>query len=68
MLPAERIAMEFHAAYERLAPSFAYETREASSVPWREVPENNRLLMISVAASLLSRGVIKPGDPPTRGD
>ena len=67
MTGAEKIASEFHAAYESLAPSFAYETRKASAVPWHDVPEANRLLMISVVASLIARGVIKPGDPPTRG-
>ena len=28
----ERIARMFHEAYERLAPSFAYETREAEAM------------------------------------
>lgn len=67
MIPAERIASSFHAAYESLAPAFGYETREDSAKPWHDVPEENKLLMIAVAASLLARGVIKPGDPPTRG-
>ena len=48
----ERIAQMFHEAYERLAPSFAYETREASAKPWAEVPENNRRLMTAVVAEV----------------
>lgn len=45
---SEQIAKQFHEAYERLAPSFSYETRERSRKPWEEVPENNRRLMIAV--------------------
>lgn len=56
---AERVAKEFHETYERLAPIYAYRTREASAVPWAEVPENNRALMIAVCESLLARGTIK---------
>lgn len=54
----ERIAREFHHTYEALAPSFGYETREASAVPWEQVPEQNRRLMRAVVADLLGRGVI----------
>lgn len=55
---AERVAKAFHESYERQAPSVGYETRKASAVPWESVPENNRQLMINVAADLLTRGVI----------
>lgn len=50
----EALAQRFHETYERLAPSFGYETRKASAVAWNEVPENNRKLMIAVCAELLS--------------
>jgi hypothetical protein len=56
---AEKIAKEFHEAYERLAPTFSYETRKASAKPWEEVPNNNRNLMIAVCQELLDNGVIK---------
>jgi hypothetical protein len=59
--PAEHIAAQFHAAYERLAPGHGYKTREASAVPWEEVPEANKNLMIAVAQDLLDRGVINGG-------
>jgi hypothetical protein len=49
---AEKIAQRFHEAYERLAPSFGYTTREASAGAWENVPEQNRKLMIAVCAEL----------------
>jgi hypothetical protein len=51
---AEQLARLFHETYERLAPLFGYETREASAVPWEEVPESNKKLMIAVCAELLT--------------
>lgn len=50
---AELLAQTFHDIYEELAPSFGYETREASAKPWAEIPEANRALMIAVAERLL---------------
>ncbi|WP_327376191.1 hypothetical protein OG393_20930 [Streptomyces sp. NBC_01216] len=55
---AEEIARSFHEAYEELAPSHGYETREASRKPWSDVPEQNRALMIAVVGRLLDEGVI----------
>lgn len=52
----EALAQAFHEAYERLAPSHGYETRKASAVPWAEVPEPNRSLMVAVAGELLAAG------------
>lgn len=49
-LDAELMARSFHEAYERLAPSFGYRTREASAVPWVDVPDVNKDLMVAVAA------------------
>lgn len=57
---AEEIAREFHEAYERLAPEHGYKTREASAVPWADVPENNKALMMAVAMDLVDRRVIAP--------
>jgi NTP pyrophosphatase (non-canonical NTP hydrolase) len=50
----DALAQRFHEAYERLAPSFGYATREASAKPWAEVPENNRRLMTAVCAEILA--------------
>ncbi len=57
-MTAEQIAQAFHEAYERLAPDFGYETREASAKPWAEVPEQNKSLMVAVVQALLDAGVI----------
>lgn len=54
----EQIAREFHETYERLAPDHGYETRKESAVPWSEVPEQNRSLMIAVIEELLARNVL----------
>lgn len=62
MSAAEALAIQFHEAYERLAPEHGYSTREASRKPWREVPENNRSLMIAVAADILGRPVTLEAD------
>jgi hypothetical protein len=47
---AEDLARAFHETYERLAPQFDYQTRPDSAKYWDDVPENNRNLMIMVAA------------------
>jgi hypothetical protein len=61
MKTAELIAGAFHATYETLAPEHKYETREASAVPWADVPEDNKALMIATVQLLLDTGVIVPG-------
>lgn len=55
---AERIAREFHAAYERLAPSHGYETREESRTEWDALPAANRGLMVDTVRDLLEAGVL----------
>ncbi len=52
---ARETAKAFHEAYERLAPSFGYETRSESAVPWEQVPEQNRALMEAVVAEVLAK-------------
>ena len=61
--PAD-VARLFHETYERLAPEFGYRTREASAVPWDEVPETNRALMIATVTEVLAgfRVTPKPDD------
>ena len=53
--PAEGLARLFHETYERLAPDYGYRTREASAVPWEDVPDGNKRLMIATAAEVLER-------------
>lgn len=50
---ADELAAFFHATYERLAPAFGYATREASAVPWEQIPDQNRALMVAVAGEVL---------------
>jgi hypothetical protein len=52
-LTAEKLAEAFHETYERFAPQFAYETRKESALPWEELPEKNKQLMIAVCRELL---------------
>lgn len=49
----EELAQKFHETYERLAPEYGYTTREASAVPWDQVPLNNRNLMVAVCREIL---------------
>ena len=53
-MKAEQLARLFHETYEELAPNFDYKTRKASAKPWDDVPENNKKLMIAVAARVLT--------------
>jgi hypothetical protein len=64
---AEALARRFHETYERLAPEYGYRTREASAVPWDDVPEANKGLMIAVCGELLDavRDTERPVLPPT---
>ncbi len=50
---AEQLAKRFHELYEELAPSCDYRTRRESAVPWAEVPEKNKSLMVAVCARIL---------------
>lgn len=52
-MSAEQLAQRFHEHYERLAPEHGYKTREASAMPWEDVPEANKSLMIAVAGEVL---------------
>jgi len=54
MPDAESVARLFHETYERLAPTFGYETREATRVSWDNMPERNKRLMIATTAELLA--------------
>jgi hypothetical protein len=53
------VAKAFHESYERQAPNFGYKTREASAVPWEDVPAQNQDLMRAVIKDLLDRSIIR---------
>lgn len=48
-----QLAQWFYETYERLAPSFGYETRKDSAKPWEEVPDKNKKLMTAVCREIL---------------
>lgn len=50
---AVALARRFHEAYEEFAPAFGYETRTETRVPWEELPDNNRKLMIAACVAVL---------------
>lgn len=50
----EVAARAHHDAYERLAPTLGYETREATRVPWDDLKTDMRLLMVESEAEALS--------------
>ena len=58
MTTEEMVAREFHKAYEDLALHFGYKTRQDTAVPWEDVPEKNRNLMMAVITELLTKEVI----------
>jgi hypothetical protein len=62
----ERIARAFHGVYETLAPEYGYESRPESRVPWADVPEKNRALMIGTVRRLVETGVISLPDIATQ--
>lgn len=59
---ADFVARAFHEAYEKLAPAYSYRTRKASAVPWEDVPEKNKRLMVAVCRSLIRAKVITGGE------
>ncbi|KKN12468.1 hypothetical protein LCGC14_1016360 [marine sediment metagenome] len=52
-LHPERLARNFHRIYERLAPSFSYTTRKESAVPFDDLPDNNKNLMLAVCSEIV---------------
>lgn len=49
----EEMAQAFHEAYERLAGDFGYKTRAESAVPWADVPEANKALMVATIRNVM---------------
>jgi hypothetical protein len=65
MTDAETLARYFHETYERLAPVYGYTTRQATAVPWEQVPERNKRLMIAVSEEVLALLRRSAGTPQT---
>lgn len=64
MSDASYLASHFHRVYEELAPKFGYETRPESAVPWSQLPDGNRGLMVATVQRLLDEAfiVVLPAD------
>lgn len=56
--PLVHVARRFHEMYEELAPLVGYATRPESVVPWDQVPEANRKLMVMTINRLVGEGTI----------
>jgi hypothetical protein len=67
-MTGEELAELFHETYEKLAPDYGYKTREASAVPWSDVPEPNKSLMIAVAEQVLATIKLEAGIVWSSGD
>jgi hypothetical protein len=68
-LTAELLARTFHESYERLAPSFGYDTRDDSRQPWEQVPEQNRKLMVATAEAVIAKlGLVRSRPEGMTGD
>ncbi len=52
---AEELAELFHTFYERLAPTYGYQTQSGTAVPWSELAEDhpNKRLTIATAREVL---------------
>ena len=53
-LDAHGLARLFHDTYEALAVLHGYKTRTESAVPWDDVPEVNRRLMVNTCSVVLA--------------
>ncbi len=49
----ESLAEKFHALYEDFATDCGYKTRDESAVPWADVPDKNKKLMVRVCRAIL---------------
>lgn len=60
MSEAEKLARRFHEAYERLAPSFGYETRPETRA--FDPQSENGQLMVAVCSELLAQSLLKASE------
>lgn len=54
----EVLARQFHNIYESVAPLFNYHTKLESRVPWEDVPEPNKTVMIQTCKQLLANKIV----------
>ena len=53
-MTAEQLASLFHSTYERLAPAFGWHTKKGCNVPFEQLPQRNRALMIATCQTVLN--------------
>ena len=53
MLPHE-LAVLFHSTYERLAPAFGWRTKKGCNVPFEQLPQRNKALMLATCQTVLN--------------
>ena len=53
-MTAEQLASLFHSTYERLAPAFGWHTKKGCNVPFEQLPQCNRALMIATCQTVLN--------------
>jgi hypothetical protein len=65
---AHELACYFHDTYEMLAPDFGWTTSAGCVVPFDDLPDENRLLMLEVCERVLQEfgGWVRKPEPPTR--
>jgi hypothetical protein len=65
---AHELATFFHDTYEMLAPDFGWTTSAGCVVPFDDLPDENRLLMLEVCERVLQEfgGWVRKPEPPTR--
>jgi len=54
VLEPEKLARIFHYTYERLAPTFNWETQRSCRTDWEQLPASNRALMVAVAIDVVA--------------
>ena len=50
----EQLAEFFHSTYERLAPAFGWRTKKGCNVPFAQLPQRNKALMIATCQTVLN--------------
>jgi hypothetical protein len=50
----EQLAELFHSTYERLAPAFGWRTKKGCNVPFIQLPQRNKALMIATCQTVLN--------------
>jgi hypothetical protein len=51
---AETMARLFHETYERLATAFGWKTKKGCNVPFEQLPQRNKALMIATCQTILN--------------